>query len=1041
VFVAEDPMDISTPRADVPQGRVLCIDPQGRITVFAQGLHAVFGMQFLDGRLFVLHNPKFSVFDAGGARAGGVGPRRTDLIECTNPNPWALDWNDHVPANFRLGIDGFLYVAVGDKGVFGAVGRDGKRVDMKGGGILRLRPDGTALEVYCTGVRNILDVALDDDDEIFTYDNTDEHNWMSRLTHMVDGGFYGYPYDFVPRRPYTLWMTADFGGGAATGTLCYSEDALPPEYHGNLFLADFGKRQLLRVAVERTGATFRVASRSDLFGDPPPEFRPVGLALAPDGLSIYICDWQHRDTKEPVSVGRLLKLTYTGASHAAPRPAWYTPAAMGETVPAPIEDLVGGLSYPARSVREVAQRQLAGRGALAVSPTLTLLKDDAAPAIARMHAVWALDAIDGGTAGRAAIIEVAAHGREPRLRRQAIRQLGTRRAVTAVGVLRDRLKDADASVRFQASTALGRIADPSSVPALIEALDDEDSFARYAAFTALNRIGRADPAAWPAIVEGLSHAKDAISAGVRMALRETECEPLVAALAAFAGDSARPAHARAYSLGLLAAVHHRRPPWKGEWWAYHPALSPQSPKTEVWPGTPSAKAALRAGLDDADPRIRRAAAEGVADAGDTSSARRLRERFSFETDPGARRALLVALGSFRDPGARELIASVLRDPKADAGLKALAVSAAARVGGDDVAAAVASSLDPRSIDPVLKIAAIATLGHLRWAAAVPRLEPFARAEDAETRQTACDALANLGGDAGRDALVRLSQDPAPDVRRAALPALAQLGPAAALPRLLEAHRDPETRATALAGLAQMPDLRALDAYIDGLAGKDATARQACRNAISRIRNEALSLIEARADRLPPIVLAQLRQVYDGHEGAAKGPLFTLADKAPPREAYQDFTRSHAGNPARGRELFHDRDGAGCIKCHRIGNAGGDIGPDLSSVGTQLDRTRLAESVLYPSRSIREGYQQVTVATADGRVFAGLVRSESAEALTLRNAEGKDHSIPKAEIQERSLATVSLMPDGSHIGLPLQSFADLISYLESLKASPDVSKSP
>src|SRR5262245_3233883 len=157
VFVAEDPMDISTPRADLAQGRIVCLHPDGRGTTFAAGLHAVFGMQFLDGKLYVLHNPRFSVFDAG----GDAGRGRMDLIESTNPNPWALDWNDHVPANFKLAMDGFLYVAVGDKGIYGAVGRDGRRVDLQGGGILRLRPDGTELEVFCRGVRNILDVALD----------------------------------------------------------------------------------------------------------------------------------------------------------------------------------------------------------------------------------------------------------------------------------------------------------------------------------------------------------------------------------------------------------------------------------------------------------------------------------------------------------------------------------------------------------------------------------------------------------------------------------------------------------------------------------------------------------------------------------------------------------------------------------------------------------------------------------------------------------------------------------------------------------------
>ena len=75
VFVAEDPMDISTPRADLAQGRILCLHPDGRITIFADGLYAVFGMQYLDGKLYVLHNPKFSVFADGGDV--GRGPGRT----------------------------------------------------------------------------------------------------------------------------------------------------------------------------------------------------------------------------------------------------------------------------------------------------------------------------------------------------------------------------------------------------------------------------------------------------------------------------------------------------------------------------------------------------------------------------------------------------------------------------------------------------------------------------------------------------------------------------------------------------------------------------------------------------------------------------------------------------------------------------------------------------------------------------------------------------------------------------------------------------
>jgi len=90
-------------------------------------------------------------------------------------------------------MDGYFYVAIGDKGLYGAVGRDGKRVDLRGGGILRLRPDGTDLE-FIAQARGTSSIGSQCEDEIFTYDNTDEHDWMGRLTHMVDAAFYGYPY-------------------------------------------------------------------------------------------------------------------------------------------------------------------------------------------------------------------------------------------------------------------------------------------------------------------------------------------------------------------------------------------------------------------------------------------------------------------------------------------------------------------------------------------------------------------------------------------------------------------------------------------------------------------------------------------------------------------------------------------------------------------------------------------------------------------------------------------------------------------------------
>lgn len=1028
-------MDISTPHADVPQGRILCLHPDGRLTVFADHLYAVFGLQYLEGKLYVLHNPRFSVF----VDDHGVGKQRVDLIETTNPRPWALDWNDHVPANFRLAMDGYFYMAVGDKGVYGAVGRDGKAVELHGGGILRLRPDGTELEVMSTGTRNILDVAVNAEDEVFTYDNTDEQNWMSRLTHMVDGGFYGYPYDFLPRRPYTLWCMADYGGGAATGTFAYNEDALPAEYHGNLFLADYGKRQLLRVAVQRAGGTYEVVTRQDFFPDPPGDFRPVGIGLAPDGLSIYLCDWNHADAKENVVVGRLFKLSYTGASRAVAKPAWYLPAALGQPCTADIRELLEGFRHPAQSVRLTAQRRLVERGPAALPALQEVLSNPQVPALARCHALWAADAMDQGRGSRSAILAAAQQG-DAVVRRQAIRQLGTRRVRDAAPVLVGLLRDPDASIRFQAATALGRIADPAAISALQMALAEKDLFAHFAIFTALHRIGLSNPSAWPMIVAGLAHDAPAIREGTRFALRDTYVEALVSALSAFVANPAQPDSGRTAALELLVELQLQPPAWKGEWWAYHPVNAPPPAKTQPWPATHSIQEVLRARLDDPSPALRRVSIEGLLVARDASVAPLFRSRFSKESGE-VRLALIRAFGVLKDREAGSLLRQVLEDPQADRAQKAEAIAAAEGVGGPELAQALNRLVGSSAREPELRARAIRALGSLKAAAAVPALAQLADHPDADLRAAAQEALVQIGNSPAFQALQTLSTHRQPDLRREGVAALGNLQNREAVPRLLEALRDPEVRGAALLALTQIPDARAVPHYLEGLTDARAEVRDKCQRALARIRDAALPTIEAQVARLPADVVAQLRQIYKDHATAKTSRLFTTPLKVPTPADYIAYVRTHAGQPERGKALFFDKEALGCLKCHRVNGTGGEIGPDLSTIGTQFSREQLAENVLFPSQSIREGYQQVIVTTRAGRVIAGLVRSESSETVTLRDSDGKDHTIRKVEIEDRTNSKVSLMPEGLQVGLPLERFADLIAYLHSLDGRSDRRKSP
>lgn len=1000
IFVAEDPMDITAP-ANAALGRILCLHPGGRWTVFATNLHAVFGLQYLEGKLFVLHNPRFTRF----TDQDGVGVDRFDLIDQTNPNPWALDWNDHVPANFRLAMDGYFYVAIGDKGLYQCRGPDGSLVNLHGGGIVRLRPDATGLEVFSTGTRNILDVALNSEDELFTYDNTDEHQWMGRLTHMVDGGFYGYPYDFIPQRPYTLWMIHDFGAGAACGAVAYTEDALPPEYRDNLFLADFGKRQVTRVSLDRDGASFRMTRQEELFRDQPEDFRPVGIAFAPDGLSLYICDWQHRDVKEnDASVGRVWKLTWTGASHGSPKPLWHLPLALGRSTNVPAADLIAALSHPSRAVRITAQRALAAsarsRPASLSQSLVALLRDVSAPVMARWHALWALDLMSEGHTPVDAVMG-AAKDRDRSVARQAIRLIGYRRLVSALPLLSEQLKDPDASVRFQAATALGRIADPRAVRVLLAALDEQDLFARYAAFTALNRIGRAQPAAWPAIVAGLESTNARIREASGFAVRETFSEPLVAALAAIAGDGARSGHARLAALAALAALLHQPPEWHGEWWAYHPAKAPPPERTRAWSGTTPILETLRAALAESDADLRLIAARGLGEARDSSAAPRLRQLLMSDPNGAVRRAALNSLARLKDSETAPLLASLVRNAESDPDLRAEGVRLAREFGGPLMAAAL--------------------------------IDLLARpAQAADLRITAIDALGSFGGADASVALRRALGSVTVPERRAAIRALAQRRDPGSVPDLLTAWQSPETRPDALAALCRTPDPRALEAYLEGLSSADPAVREPSRQALAPMRLEVFSRIESRAGSLSAAALAELRRLYQNDPELLQRPLFAGAAKAPEVEEYERYASAHSGDPAKGQGIFFNEKGVACIRCHAISGQGGNVGPDLTLAGAQFSRAQLIESVLYPSRAVREGYQQIVVDVKGEDAISGALKADTADGLTLVDAAGRTNFVPRASIVNRRTSELSLMPDGLQVGLTLDEFADLIGYLESLR---------
>ncbi|MHC5543305.1 DUF7133 domain-containing protein, partial [Singulisphaera rosea] len=211
LFVAEDPMDQVGPY-EANHGRILIFRDGKDPVVFADGFRAVQGMAWYGDVLYVSHMPFLTVLRD--VDRDGKADERKDIFKDLGPTD-NQGLNDHIVSGIQFGMDGYLYVSVGDKGIPKATGPDGRTIQIKGGGTCRCRPDGTGLEVVSTGTRNHLEANLDDRDNIFSYDNTDDGlGWWTRVTHHVDGGYYGYPYDYHKRPDRHLPRMAEFGGGS-----------------------------------------------------------------------------------------------------------------------------------------------------------------------------------------------------------------------------------------------------------------------------------------------------------------------------------------------------------------------------------------------------------------------------------------------------------------------------------------------------------------------------------------------------------------------------------------------------------------------------------------------------------------------------------------------------------------------------------------------------------------------------------------------------------------------------------------------------------
>jgi putative heme-binding domain-containing protein len=151
-----------------------------------------------------------------------------------------------------------------------------------------------------------------------------------------------------------------------------------------------------------------------------------------------------------------------------------------------------------------------------------------------------------------------------------------------------------------------------------------------------------------------------------------------------------------------------------------------------------------------------------------------------------------------------------------------------------------------------------------------------------------------------------------------------------------------------------------------------------------------------------------------------------------RERLAQTALTTSGDPDRGRKLFEDIDKSQCLKCHRLGDQGERIGPELTGIGGRYARITIIESILEPSRAIAPSYDSLIVAINDGRILTGVKADETPSTLTIADREGKKHEIPKSLIDAMHRQPQSTMPDGLEQRLTADEFVDLVSFLYSQK---------
>lgn len=962
---------------DPDRGRVLRLrDTDGdgtadEVKTFIPGLDSPRGLLWVDDRLLVLHPPHVSSFRDGDG--DGVAEERKTIVsniafELTKRPA------DHTSNGLALGVDGWVYAAIGDFGFMDAVGSDGRHLQLRGGGLVRFRPDGSGLEVFARGTRNNLEAAVGPLLDMIARDNTnDGGGWDVRLHSFTGLEDHGYPRRYRRFADEIVAPLADYGGGSGTGACWIDEPWMPAALNDAAFTCDWGRNTISRHPITTKGAGV-AATQEPFIG----LNRPTDLDVDAMGR-IYASSWRRGSyTWSGPDVGFIARLTPTGVE-APPVP---------DVARLSAGKLVAILAGPSHRLRLAAQRSLVSRGLVAEAATdlETLATDSKARLASRVAAIFTL-ALGEGERAVPGLVSLC---RDPAVAAWAVRALGD---LAAAGIavpadtVRAALASTDPRTRKEAVVAGVRSATADSAAAILPLTADADPLVAHTAIEGLVRLAatrEADVIA--ACVARLddSATPPALHRGAARVLGEIHTDAAADAVIerlAKAADAAR----RADLTWAAARLFMREAAWKEQSWGTIPDTSGPYYGPERWSASDRVQAALLAALKAAQAAELPALARTVA----------LHRLPADAVNP-------VLNG--REDAVQGIVAF-------------LDVSGAAPADAQ-IAAIAAVATDPAN-DPPVRLAAIRVL---------------ARSQNPATLLPLCDALVAIeaSGVSAADTaearkIVRENRAAITDI--AAVDAVAAKGPAhlaitdemllfvagaggarsavrgGAASRLDTAWKASAERRLELAAASVRMKSKAMATSLVAAVDQtdDAMLRQAAEAAIKALGINAASVREVASDKGPKV-------------GERKpDDVLTLVIQA-------------RGDKAIGMELFVTKK---CVACHAPGVDSAGLGPSLANAASIYSRRELAQAVLQPNKTIAQGFATTSLLLDDGRPLLGFVTNEGADTVTLRDGQGTEHTVRKDTIEERTKLQTSIMPEGLVSDLSIGQFASLIDFIESI----------